>query len=250
MNDASILRRFTIECRANGEFWLKGAPRNWKPGDAWLVAHDVFHHFEGEPGTVEREVMSFGVEHWLEQGEQDLAQVASTLAGALADDFSDGISARLLARLFVPEVPDVPDLSEALPEEVSEFLRSACTIGMYELLESLEQYHAYEFTPDQRDALLSDRNLERHANWAMLGYLKSQRRYPEAPAFQRAFQRLQSCVRNMVPGEWARLCLATDARLVAENRVAARAMLNLHDSAVLLEAGHLVIRPRLVARSC
>lgn len=244
----AVLRRFAIQCRSNGEFWLQGAPRNWQPGDAWLVAHDVFHHFEGEPGTVEREIMSFGVEYWLEQGSQTLDVVAPTLAGTLADDFSYGVTARRLARLFAPE-PPAPDLSQALPEEASEFLSAACTHGLYELLETLEQYHDYEFTPSQRDSLLSERNLERHANWARWGYLKAQRQYPDADAFLKAFKRLQGSVRNMVPGEVARFSVTPQAQLLAENRVAARGVLSLPDSNVLLEAGHLAIGARLRPRA-
>lgn len=213
-----------------------------------MVTHDVFHHFEGEPGTVEREVMSFGVEHWLEQDELDWTVMASSFGDTLADDFSNGISARRLSRLCIPEVP-APDLSEVLPKAARDFLRNVCARGLYELVESLELHHEYHFTTAQRDSFLSESNVTRYANWAMLGYLRAQRRYPEAPEFRRAFQRLQSCVSDMVPGETARFALTTEAGLVAENRVAARAVRSLVDSAVLLEAGHLVIRTGL-ARSC
>lgn len=243
MNTPTILRQFAIRCPSSRAFWLVGSPRNWTPGDAWLVSHDVFHHFEGEPGTVEREVMSFGVEHWLEPEKSDWTLMASSFGDTLADDFSDGVSARRLSRLRIPEVP-APGLSEVLPQAARNFLRNVCSRGLYEVVESLERHHEYHFTTAQRDSFLSESHVNRYANWAMWGYLRAQRRYPDAPAFQRAFQRLQSCVCALTPGDTARFSLTTDAGLVAENLVAARAVCSLVDSAVLLEAGHLSIRPR------
>ena len=86
------LRTFTIQRKRGGEYWLTGAPRNWRQGDAWLVAHDVFHHFEGDDGSVAREVMSFGVEAWLESHKSGIANAISpgTMAGTLAGDFDEG----------------------------------------------------------------------------------------------------------------------------------------------------------------
>lgn len=218
------LRTFTIHRRPSGDYWLTGAPRNWRPGDAWLAAHDVFHHFEDDDGSVAREVMSFGVEAWLETPRSGIAQSISpgTLAGTLEEDFDEGVTAKRLARLVLPPAPRTRFPS--LPAEVREFFRLFAGDALEELVRNLEGYRDIELPAYTRATILAAENRRRCAHWLMCGYLEAQSRYPDAVAFHRAFELLQDCVKRLQSDDRARFTLTPAARLVAENQAARRSV--------------------------
>lgn len=218
------LRTFAIQRKLGGEYWLTGAPRNWRPGDAWLVAHDVFHHFEDDDGSVAREVMSFGVEAWLEAPRSGIATAISpgTMAGTLEEDFDRGVTAKRLARLVLPSAPCVRFPS--VPPEIREFFKLFAKDGLAELVRNLEAYRDDQLPGDARKAILDKANERRCAHWLMVGYQAAQQRYPQATAFQQAFELLQDCVKRLEGDEEGRFTLTHDAVLVAENRAAARSV--------------------------
>ncbi len=226
-----VIRAFSIHHKPGDGYWLTGAPRNWKPGDAWLVAHDVFHHFNDDDGSVAREVMSFGVEAWLEAPSQGIANSVSpgTLAGTLQEVFDKGYTAKRLASLVIEEAPQArfPDI----PPDVREFFRLLAKDAIAEIKAALQVY--YE-VPEKDGALLqrvsSSENASRYAHWLMCGYQQAKQLYPDARAFRKAFVKLQDCVKKMPSGKMACFSLRADARLVAENRCAAKCLADIDDT--------------------
>ena len=241
------LRTFTIQRKLGGEYWLTGAPRNWRQGDAWLVAHDVFHHLEDDDGSVAREVMSFGVEAWLEAPKNGIANAISpgTMAGTLEGDFDDGVTSKRLARLVLPSAPRARFPS--LPPEVREFFRLFAKDALEELVRNLEVYRDDSLPVDARADILAADNQRRCAHWLMYGFLTAQQRYPDAGAFQQAFELLQDCVKQLKGDEAGRYTLTRDAVLVAENKAAARgvdALLAMREQ----HCAHLRIKPSLLKK--
>lgn len=218
------LRTFTIQRKLGGEYWLTGAPRNWRQGDAWLVAHDVFHHLEDDDGSVAREVMSFGVEAWLETPKNGIANAVSpgTMAGTLEGDFDEGVTFRRLARLVLPVAPRTRFPS--VPPEVREFFKLFAKDALDELVRNLAVYRDEPLPVDARAAILAADNQRRCAHWLLYGYLTAQQRYPDATAFQQAFELLQDCVKRLKGDEAGRYTLTHDAVLVAENKAAAQSI--------------------------
>ena len=56
--------RYTIRINRQREFQVVQFARWAAYGDAWLCAHDIFHHRPGDDGSVQAEAMSFGAELW------------------------------------------------------------------------------------------------------------------------------------------------------------------------------------------
>lgn len=47
------------------EYWLPRKRRWQDAGDSWLVAHDLYHHYVEDTGTLEEELASLGAEYYI-----------------------------------------------------------------------------------------------------------------------------------------------------------------------------------------
>ena len=242
------IRTFTIECKPDCKFWLIGAPRNWKPGDSWLVTHDVFHHFEGHDGSVGCEIMSFGVEGWLEATKVGLERSLSpgTMGSTLADELEHGITARRLARLTVGPAPKTrfPNLSADAKAVLTNFAHA----GLLALERQLVNQFGSEFPDRARAAILAEANYKNCRDWVLYGYELAQKTYLNPEAFSAAFELLYSCVEKLEVGERARFSLTTEANLVAENFTAARCAALVRDRCSPEDAERLCISEKAQAR--
>ncbi len=241
----AIVRSFEIQRKPEGRYWLTGAPRNWRQGDSWLVAHDTFHHFEGDDGSVQHEVMSFGVECWLEAPRAGLQHAVSpgTLTGTLFEEFDNGVTARRLARLLVPAPPS--SALPAVPGDVVEFFRFLVHDGLTALMRDLREHHEARIPVRAQEAILGGENLARHTGWAVLGFAQGRARYRNAMAFKEAFELLQHCVKMLAPDARARFSLLQDAALVAENRAAAHCVHRLVTESMYAPGDRLRVKPTL-----
>lgn len=231
MSSVTPVRTFSIRKVDYANWWLVGAPRNWKPGDEWLIAHDVYHHVDGDTGSVAEEIMSFGAELWLDYVVHGSHAVnASTLGGVLLEPFEAGaVKAQKLQELLPPCPAD--ELGSLLAEsglafsELSRLIAKSCAEGaVEELLAGLPQRNIRAGTLAFKEQLSSEETAQRYAQWILLGLLKARIRYPDPSNARSHFGWLQTLVQKMETGEVMRLSMSETGELSPVNRVAKKAM--------------------------
>lgn len=243
MDAPIVTRNFAIRKVDYGKWWLIGSPRKWKPGDEWLVSHDVFHHVDGDTGSVEEEIMSFGAELWLDYSFTGARAVdASTLAGTLMEPFDEGpVTLKKLRTLLVPcpieALHEVElRLQASCSDKTRDILYTCAQKALDRLLEDLEGHAACSLA--FREQLSIDQCALRYAQWMMLGLLLARERYPDAVFASTNFSWLQTLVQAMDTGQVLKLSLTRKGGLLPAGRIAQKVMkANTYSDAVRFKQG-------------
>lgn len=126
-----------VEHYPEGRAWRLLGSTWHDPGDGWLTAHDLFHHEPEDTGSLEGELRSFGVQHWLETRG---AQVP--LDDWAENSFSTGLAfvfRASLDRLALPEPPPVP---ATVPAALLEVWHRGCAEATQDLQTEIEEGNA------------------------------------------------------------------------------------------------------------
>lgn len=219
----------TVKKVAPGEWWLVGSPRNFKPGDEWLIAHDMFHHVENDKGSIQEEVMSFGAELWLGYPqERDSAISWYTLAGVLGEPYEEKPLTSKKAKAFL-----LPSAKEAL-REAQQVLRTSYSHKAWKIANRCAQMaldrvirdlgHHKAFGLALQERLTSDDMVERYTEWLLLGTLLASQRFPDPHAAQASFHRAQNLMSLMETGQSLKLLLTATGALLPASRKAQQLM--------------------------
>lgn len=225
-NRSSLVRIRGVD---SGKWWLVGAPRNWRAGDNWLVAHDLFHHEPGDKGTLAEEVMSFGTELWLEyciSGHYALS--SSTLSGTLLESFEEGpLTTKKLKALLLP-CPEKTLAHARLStgrqagDETVEYFRKCVEAVTDDMVAHLRQFPRCLGLCEE---LSTEQQMARLAGWLEVGLLRASLRYPDPCQARRYFMWLQDLVSLVREGETLRLEMSQNGKFIPQGRIGNRVML-------------------------
>lgn len=204
-------RELVIDVKDFDTFRLVGTGLWADFGDAWLCAHDIFHHDPLEPNKVVDEVKSFGTQLWLEYPSQGLEYVTpDALAGALLEGLKSKIA---FDRLLLPQGPD-----GVLPSAHRAQCRQLIFEGMAYLDGRLGMtYEALTgAAPNRRmDALFKQivgpENQARMLFAMAVGYERGRQRFPARARAFATFQRLKVFL-NEIPWHFRRVRFTLDEK--------------------------------------
>lgn len=181
----------------------EGRSLQWKestwhgPGDGWLTAHDLYHHEPNDQGSFAEELMSFGVQHWLE---------AMGTEGGLdqwdASSFSEGLEYVLNVSLSHLDLPPAPDLNAtAIHPVMLDVWKEGLAVGLQDFLEGCEdssslspvhraRVRQLQERPELLDPVRAPDYSERAMGWIAEGWRRAQHRYPDPGRIQVEFDQL------------------------------------------------------------
>ncbi len=165
-------------------------------GDAWLTAHDVFHHLPGDTGSVAEEMMTFGAELWLEHPSQGLDGINyGSLEGVLAESYH---GSRSLEKYVLPEVP----FAFRMPgRAVMERFRAVTELGVTGAAERFDARFGEgcrrSLPEEELRRFTCDENQTRCARWMALGYRVAQRRFPDPERGRELFGTLKVALERL-----------------------------------------------------
>jgi hypothetical protein len=152
------------------------------PGDGWLVAHDLYHHEPGDQGTFAEELMSFGVQEWLEsQGDACASRRRPQI------DFENAVCYVLSESKGKLDLPAPPAWPASLTEATYGHWEKAYRGGMG----ALEITQHQDMDDPAWEQLEAPNHVAHALGWIAEGWRRAQRRYPEPALTQAAFEHLE-----------------------------------------------------------
>ncbi len=165
-------------------------------GDAWLAAHDVFHHLPDDAGSVAEEMMTFGAELWLEYPSQGLDGINyGSLEGVLAESYHGG---RSLEKYVLPQV-HLP--FRAPGAAIMERFRAVTELGVAGAAERFDARFGEgcrrSLPEEELRRFTCDENQARCVRWMALGYRVAQRRFPDPEKGRELFGTLKVALERL-----------------------------------------------------
>lgn len=158
------------------------------PGYGALTAHDVYHHEPNDQGTLAEELMSFGVEHWLEGGGW-----AADIDEWSGDTFANGLAFVLSASVDRLALPPAPPLPADLPPHLASIWRRKYDLALMDFLVETREEGARRSAQENDDRLspLDEPDYpDRLVAWVAEGWRRAQSRYPDPDPIQEEFNAL------------------------------------------------------------
>jgi len=178
-------------------------------GDAWLCAHDLFHHHPDDDGSMHCEAMSFGAELWIAYpGAGTDAISPLSFAGVTSAVYEHRPDLRgLILRRGAPPM-------EALEEHLQQRLGEVVDDGLAAAARHIEGHREAAGLRPRRaaamQALTSPLNRGRYAQWMAFGYRRAERRFPSARKTQRLIESFQAFLGTAAEGSGACITVEID----------------------------------------
>lgn len=176
------------------------------PGDGWLVAHDVYHHASEDQGSFAEELMSFGVQAWIERRE-DFSQKDEN------DDFDfkSSVCYVLEASKSHLNLPDPPPFPALCPDLMRAKWEEGYAGGL--LVFTVESFR--ELTEEQACQLDAEDHVEKAVGWMAHGWELGRNRYPDPGMTRKTFENLELAMNTTAAacdlGSRVRVILDVDA---------------------------------------
>lgn len=172
-------------------------------GDSWLCAHDLMHHREGDTGRIQEEMVTYGVESWIEGGVSEDGWGAVSF-GAISGPIGEAYRDTRHLKHFV--VAEPPVFENPLPVLQMQQFAEAVNVGFADAASTIVARYLdlYEQKMPQAvvDQLVSEDNQARAVQWMAYGYLQAQTRYPDPVAAQAMFEAVQRFFRRVFSAGW------------------------------------------------
>lgn len=189
-------RELVVQVKGHDSFRLVGTGRWADFGDAWLCAHDIFHHNPLEANRVVDEVQSFGTQLWLEYPSQGLDCISSD---ALAGSLLEGVKCpAAFDRLLLPVGPQsVWPIGNAL--FCKELIAEAMKQLDWRLAETYESIMGKEPTRKMKERIkqiTGEKNQAAILEHVAAGYCNGQLRFPYPDKAFTTFEKLQTLLKE------------------------------------------------------
>lgn len=169
------------------------------PGDGWLVAHDLYHHEPDDRGTFAEELMSFGVQEWLESaGQSPLARQRARI------DFENAVCYVLMESKGKLDLPAPPPWPDALGDAVRRYWEEAYAGGV----DSLVMVQQQRLSDPAWAPVEAPDHVSRAVGWMAEGWRRAQQRYPSPERTQAAFEHLEHAMNAARVNQPLGTCLA------------------------------------------
>lgn len=177
---------YTRQIRINSQrrFQVAELSRWTSYGDAWMCAHDLFHHFPGDKGSMSQEAMSFGAELWLGFPGAGLEAIATSSFGGVA---SAAYQARPdLRRLILRQDPPAFEpLEDYLHEHLREVVDGGLALTAGFVTRWRREAGLRPASAAGLAALTAPASRARYLRWMGHGYRLAQQRFVSARKAQR-----------------------------------------------------------------